>query len=41
MIFKTGDAFQLSISDFFYPIDINVAGSRCSITGIKKNETDL
>ena len=39
--FRTGDAFALSLTDYFFPVDISMTGSRCSITSIKKVEKDL
>lgn len=39
--FRTGDAFALSITDYFCPDDINLMGSKCSITSIKKVEKDM
>lgn len=39
--FRTGDFLALSITDYFFPVDINTTGSKCSITGIKKIEKDL
>ena len=38
---RTGDALALSITDFFFPVDINVTGSKCSITSVKNIEKDL
>ena len=37
---RTGDALALSITDFFFPVDINVTGSKCSITSVKNIEKD-
>lgn len=39
--FKTGDFFALSVADYFSPMDINVTGCKCSITGIKNTEKDI
>ena len=38
---RTGDFFALSVADYFFPVDINVTGSKCSVTGIKNIEKDL
>lgn len=38
---RTGDALALSFADFFFPVDINVTGSKCSVTSIKLAEKDL
>ncbi len=38
---RTGDAFALSLTDYFFPSDISLTGSKCSITAIKKVDKDL
>lgn len=38
---KTGDALALSVTDFFFPVDISVTGSKCSVTSIKHIDKDL
>lgn len=39
--FQTGDAFGLSNTDYFYPKDITFAGSRLTVTSVKKIEDNL
>ena len=38
---RTGDALALSLADFFFPVDITVTGSKCSVTSIKNVDDDL
>lgn len=38
---RTGDSLALSITDYFFPVDISVTGSKCSVTSIKFIEKDL
>ena len=38
---RTGDVLGLSLTDYFFPVDISVTGSKCSITSIKNVEKDL
>lgn len=38
---KTGESLSLSIVDYFFPIDMNVIGCRCSISSIHKIENDI
>lgn len=38
---KTGDALATSLTDFFFPVDITVTGSKCSVTSIKNIDKDL
>ena len=37
----TGDAFGFSLTDYFFPPDITLTGSKCSITAVKKVEKDV
>ena len=37
----TGDAFGFSVADYFFPSDITLTGSKCSITAVKKVEKDV
>src|SRR5574344_1859067 len=39
--FRTGDALAFSLSDFFFPVDISVTGSLCSVTGIRNVENEI
>lgn len=41
IIIKTGEALAISLTDYFFPMDISVTGSKCSVTGIKKIDKDL
>ena len=38
---KTGEALALSLTDYFFPMDITVTGSKCSVTGIKNVDDEL
>ena len=38
---RTGDVLGLSLTDYFFPLDISVTGSKCSVTSIKNVEKDL
>lgn len=38
---RTGDTLALSLTDFFFPVDINVTGSKCSVTSVKQIEKDI
>ena len=38
---RTGEALALSMTDFFYPVDASVTGSKCSVASIKNIEKDL
>ena len=38
---RTGDTLALSLTDYFFPVDINVLGSKCSITSVKNIDKDL
>ena len=37
----TGDALALSLTDYFFPVDISITGSKCSVTSIKNIDKDL
>ena len=37
----TGDAFAFSLTDFFFPPDISLIGSKCTITSVKKVDKNL
>lgn len=39
--FRTGEVFAFSVTDYFFPADISLTGSKCSITGVKKADKDL
>lgn len=41
MTIRTGDSLALSITDYFFPVDINATGSKCSVTSIKLINKDL
>ncbi len=38
---RTGDALAISLTDYFFPVDITVTGSKCSVTSIKNVDKDL
>lgn len=41
MTIRTGDSLALSLSDYFFPVDITTTGSKCSVTSIKKIDNDM
>lgn len=41
LTFHTGDAFGLSNADYFFPMDIAFTASKCTLTSVKKINSDL
>lgn len=37
----TGDAFGTSNTDYFFPMDISFTASKCTLTSVKKIDSDL
>ncbi len=38
---RTGEALATSLTDYFFPVDISLTGSKCSVTSIKNVDDDL
>lgn len=38
---RAGDTLAISLTDYFFPVDITVTGSKCSVTSIKNVDDDL
>lgn len=39
--FKTGETLSISVVDYFFPMDMNVLGCRCTVSSIHKVDNDL